>query len=107
MTRDRDLMGRLPPEARCWIGSDRVLEQLRDLCRELDLRVSGDRLFTRCLRCNVELDEVSRSDVERIVPPYVYSTQPEFSRCHGCGRIFWAATHRTSAVESLKAVGLL
>lgn len=107
LTRDRDLLGRLPLDSRYGVECDRVLDQLRDLCRDLDLTVSDDRLFTRCLRCNVELNQASRSEVERNVPPYVFSTQTEFSRCGHCGRIFWAATHRASAVERLKSAGLL
>ena len=44
-------------------------------------------LFTRCLVCNVPVEEADAAAVADRVPPYVLQTQERFARCPSCGRI--------------------
>ena len=67
--------------------------QLRQLVQDAGLSPSNPQRFTRCDRCNVPVDTVEKSQVKDRVPPYVYHTQQQFTRCPACGRIYWAATH--------------
>jgi uncharacterized protein with PIN domain len=58
-------------------------------------------LLTRCLNCNDVLEELNRHQARDRVPPYVYSTQPRFKSCPGCGKIYWAGTHRRAVLRTL------
>jgi hypothetical protein len=96
LTRDREIAETTLPLHVLLIESDRPEEQLRQVVRELSLETEG-ALFTRCLVCNVPVEDVPRSEVEGRVPRYVLSTQERFARCPRCGRIYWAATHVEAA----------
>jgi uncharacterized protein with PIN domain len=96
LTRDREIAESKLTQRVLLIESDRPEEQLRQVVRELSLETEG-ALFTRCLVCNVPVQDVSRGEVEARVPPYVLSTQERFARCPRCGRIYWAATHVDAA----------
>jgi uncharacterized protein with PIN domain len=96
LTRDREIADTNLPLRVHLIESDRPEEQLRQVVRELSLETEG-ALFTRCLVCNVPVEDVPRRQVEARVPPYVLSTQKRFARCPRCGRVYWAATHVDAA----------
>jgi uncharacterized protein with PIN domain len=63
-------------------------------------------MFSRCLGCNLKLLPVEKEKVKELVPPYVYLTQRSFSRCPGCLKIFWAATHAERVKAELEKLGL-
>lgn len=87
------------------LESARLEEQLAQLARELGLAFDDTRAFTRCDRCNVELEDAPKAAVEGRVPPYVWQTQEEFCRCPSCGRIYWAATHAQRIRKVLERIG--
>ena len=102
LTRDTRLCERRMVRKRCvfvdW-GSTR--EQVSQVMRTLNLRVSRKSLFTRCAVCNGEIEPIDKSGLRGIVPPYVYKTQDDFGRCSDCGRIFWRGTHIQHILEAL------
>ena len=73
------------------IEHDDLKGQLRQVIRSLDLDGRGE--FSRCIRCNEQLAEISRESLLDQVPPYVYDTQREFRVCPVCRRIYWRGTH--------------
>ena len=75
------------------LGSHELAEQLGQVARELRLPLDESRAFSRCDRCNVEVEPVEKSAVKDQVPPYVFQTQERFHRCPSCRHIYWAATH--------------
>ncbi|MEE9613957.1 MAG: Mut7-C RNAse domain-containing protein [Thermodesulfobacteriota bacterium] len=75
-----------------FIESDSFREQLKQVVEAYGL--DRERFLTRCLRCNLLLEDIEKGSIEGRVPPYVYSTQEEFSTCPSCGRLYWAGTHR-------------
>lgn len=87
--------------AEAWAGQGGVVaieandpwEQLQEVVRKLELRPAEEMLFSRCLRCNLVLTPVEKQEVESEVPEYIWQTHRRFSRCPGCGRIYWAGTH--------------
>lgn len=107
LTRDVELFGRLSRPSSLWVESDRVMVQLVQVCRDLGLEVDPKRMFSRCLRCNEPVAPIDKTRVLDRVPPYVYATQERFRECPACGRLYWAATHKRSAEESLRSTGLL
>ncbi len=51
--------------------------------------------FTRCVRCNRVLARVKKEDVEAALPTRTREHYDEFSKCAGCGRVYWAGSHYT------------
>ena len=49
--------------------------------------------FTRCSACGGELTDLPYEAARDLVPPYVWQTQTQFSRCAICGRVYWRGTH--------------
>jgi uncharacterized protein with PIN domain len=94
LTRDRAL----PEEWRIprvlIVESESLLDQLRQVTRAygLDWR---SRLFTRCSRCNTELEPASHDDVAHRVPERLRREQQHFFRCASCGRVYWSGSHIT------------
>jgi uncharacterized protein len=104
LTRDRRLKRKQPPDF-LFIESDHHREQLRQVIQACDLRPL-DNAFTRCLECNLVLEPRSKASVEKMVPPYVFSTQENFSWCPKCQRVFWPATHQQRMIEELRELDL-
>jgi len=93
LTRDRRLLERRRLAEGLLIEDDDPMVQLEQVVRALGLAIDGDRLFRRCLECNVPMERVTGEEVKEKVPPYVLETQERFARCPSCDRVFWAATH--------------
>ena len=75
------------------LASTFLEEQLKQLMRDVSLRIDWKKTFTRCDQCNVSIEAVDKSKVAKEVPPYVFKTQQAFHRCPSCRRIYWPATH--------------
>ena len=103
LTRDHEVADTNLPVTVLLIESDHVEEQLLQTARAFRI-APGGRLFSRCLICNVEVEDASPSEIRGDVPEYVFATQRCFSRCPSCGRIYWAATHVEHAREWLEQV---
>jgi uncharacterized protein len=94
LTRDRRLaQRRLLRDRVVLVTRDRWPEQLTEVRRAFDFSAEI-RPLSRCLECNTPLAAAAPADVADRVPPYVLKTQRQFTRCPGCGRIYWAGTHR-------------
>lgn len=93
LTRDTLLMRRRP------VARGQILALLVrssdpfDQLREVIAWSGAVRSVSRCAVCNGQLAPVDRVQVESEVPPYVFRTQRDFSRCAGCARVYWRATH--------------
>lgn len=85
-----------------FIESDNPMYQLRQVLSAYG--IESEKFLTRCLRCNVALEQTPRSEVEGRVPPYVYKTQKDFSACPACGRIYWAGTHRDEMLKEVSKI---
>jgi len=105
LTRDRGI----PPVAglRMVVLAEEELDaQLERLRGELGLRADPARLFTRCTRCNLELQELPREQALALVPPLVRSLDTPFRRCPGCARVYWLGTHVERTLARLRRLGL-
>jgi uncharacterized protein len=100
LTRDRHLKQKQPP-AFLFIESDHYRDQLRQVVTECGLKL-GDHLFARCIECNTLLQPRPKETLERVVPPYVFSSQEKFFACPTCRRIYWPATHHQKMLDELK-----
>ncbi|HEX38313.1 MAG TPA: hypothetical protein ENG70_05630 [Candidatus Cloacimonetes bacterium] len=68
---------------------------LKDMLREVHaiIPLETDKIFTRCIVCNEKTIPVQKEEIKDFVPIYVYEHHDEFSRCNGCGKIYWKGTH--------------
>jgi uncharacterized protein with PIN domain len=92
LTRDRALPEEFRVPALVLVEAERPAEQLRELVTRLGLDTEG-RLFTRCSRCNAELEPVPRSQIAERVPARVLRDHERFKHCPGCGRVYWEGSH--------------
>lgn len=86
------------------IRSEQTREQLMEI-RELirsDLRI--ERVFSRCIECNTELVEVDKTEIESVVPEFVYHQYVRFKQCHSCGRVYWEGSHARGMDQLLKEI---
>ncbi len=100
LTRSQGLLTRV--EAGVLIASDRVEDQLRELCDAGCIELDDRKWFSRCIRCNEALVTVSREEVDCLVPEYVRLTAASFALCPLCGRIYWPGSHSARIEERIR-----
>jgi len=101
LSRDTRLLVRKAVRRFIFLESQDLPGQIRQVFEALHLD-GWPSLLTRCLSCNEALQETARESVRGAVPPFVFETQANFKSCPKCGKIFWAGTHRSSVIRSLK-----
>lgn len=106
LTRRRCFLNQKDVPPFVFIRADRFREQLKQVCTDLQLKVSSS-LLRRCSVCNRELETIDRAQVQARVPAYVWQTQSGFFHCRQCRRVYWDATHRQRMVEELRHLGVV
>ena len=104
LTRDRSLKQKQPP-AFLFIDGDHYRDQIVQVVRQCGLELGQD-LFTRCIECNTLLQPRPKESLEKVLPPYVFSSHDKFFGCPSCCRVYWPATHHQKMIEELKNLGL-
>jgi uncharacterized protein len=92
LTRDRELASVAGPRVVLLQGQG-VGALVAELGARIDLHADPSRFFTRCPRCNGDLEDTPREAVVTTVPPYVAAHAERFRRCTHCGRVYWPGTH--------------
>ena len=93
LTRDRRLLMRRVVLKGYLVRSDQAADQLEEVLRRFDLE-SAIQPFTRCMHCNATLEKVDKSEIADRLKPLTKRYYQDFSRCTGCGRIYWRGSHR-------------
>ncbi len=102
LTRDRELAGRGPRTIMlCAAGLD---DQLVEVFSRLGLRPESGLGNALCSECNGRLEEVSKKQVEAVVPPHVAAVASRFRRCRGCSRVYWPGSHSEKIVARMNGV---
>ena len=102
LTRDRELAA-LGPRT-MFLRTETVEDQLVEVFVRLGVRPSVGLERARCSECNGELDPVDAGAVANEVPPHVRRTASRFSRCRGCGRVYWPGSHGHRILDTMKRV---
>ena len=92
LTRDRRLLMRRAVQKGYLVRSDWAADQLSEVLRRFDLQ-GAVRPFTRCLHCNGGLERVNKREILERLKPLTKRYYDTFSRCTGCGRIYWKGSH--------------
>jgi uncharacterized protein with PIN domain len=94
LTRNTKLIPKRPDDRIIRIMEDRPSLQIRELIQKGYISLNEENLFSRCLFCNVLLDEIPREEAEGKVPDFIFYQQKEFFRCPQCLRIYWEGSHQ-------------
>ncbi len=87
-----------------YVQSDHVRDQIREVFPLISPYMEQRNFMTRCIPCNVSLNEVPRSEVESHVPEYVFHRHDTFRICPSCRRIYWGGSHRVRMSSFIKEV---
>ncbi|MBL7502175.1 hypothetical protein I6A84_09210 [Frankia sp. CNm7] len=102
LTRDRGLLCRRALPRGAYVRGQRPDEQTRDV---LDRFAPPLAPFTRCVACGAELRAVPREQVLDELEPGTRRTATRFTRCSGCGRVYWRGAH-AERLDALVATAL-
>jgi hypothetical protein len=92
LTRDRRLlMHSIVGHGYCPRSQNADEQTVEVLCR-FDL-VTMIAPFTRCLRCNAELQDAAKADVIEQLEPLTKKYYDKFRRCPACKQIYWSGSH--------------
>ncbi len=86
------------------IGSEIASGQLREIKALVKPAIDRGAVFGRCIECNVELLEADKTDIEPLVPEFVYHHYARFKICPSCKKVYWEGSHTRGMAALLKEV---
>jgi uncharacterized protein len=90
LTQDRGLLRRRKLWLGAYVRGARPDDQFRDV---LDRFAPPLAPWTRCPACNGPLSPVAKTAVEPLLRPGTRRTYQVFTRCTGCGQVYWHGAH--------------
>ncbi|MFP4484355.1 MAG: Mut7-C RNAse domain-containing protein [Spirochaetota bacterium] len=103
LTRDRGLLMRRRVTHGYWLRSQNPVTQAAEVLRRFDLTDSVSP-FSRCPRCNGELEAVSKEAVRDQLPLQTARYYDEFHRCRSCGQVYWQGSHYKSIRSKIRRI---
>jgi len=103
LTRRKSMPAGIIPAAIFNVGSEVFEEQFRRVVNHFQLDIEKN-LFTRCLRCNIQVVRVEKDAVKGKVPPMSFDGFDEFFECPACHSVFWGGVHRTNTINKLQRI---
>jgi len=94
LTRNSKLIPKRPEDRINRIMEDKPSLQLKELIQKQIISLKEESLFSRCLLCNILLDEIPREEAEGKVPDFIFYQQKKFFRCPQCLKIYWQGSHQ-------------
>lgn len=92
LTRDRGILKYNEVTHGYWVRNTDPVKQLTEICSAFDLP-GACQPFTRCMRCNGLLCNLSAEEARGRVPVKVVEDFQEFSNCRDCNRVYWRGSH--------------
>jgi uncharacterized protein with PIN domain len=80
--------------------------QLKQVLEEAGISPDPELFLTRCLICNVPVEEIPRDKVAGRVPEQVFQKVTLFNECPTCGRIYWEGSHDQRIKKRLQKAGI-
>jgi uncharacterized protein with PIN domain len=100
VTRARSLRDR-PGNPPVVLVAEDTDSQLRELFSKLGEKPDL-RPFTRCMECNVPLEDADAESVKGSVPAYISERFERFHQCPSCGRVYWEGSHYEAMAEEVE-----
>lgn len=104
LTRTRAVKQRFRGRRLIFIQHNDPLRQMLQVVRELNIRSSECKPFSRCLSCNRLIQPIDRQTVKHRVPAYVWQRHSSFHGCDQCRRIYWAGSHQDRMGKRLSTI---
>ncbi|MCX7595128.1 MAG: Mut7-C ubiquitin/RNAse domain-containing protein [Fischerella sp.] len=92
LTRDKGLLMRSAVTYGYYVRNTDPQQQIVEVLRRFDLFKLASP-FQRCLRCNGNLQPVTKQLVIDQLPENVLLSTDEFHRCQDCAQIYWKGSH--------------
>jgi uncharacterized protein with PIN domain len=99
LTQDRGLLRRRTLWLGGYVYGAHPDDQLTDVLRRFTPPLAP---WTRCTACNGLLAPIPKAEAEPLLQPGTRRTYVAFSRCRGCGRVYWRGAH-ANRLEALIA----
>jgi uncharacterized protein len=103
LTRDRRLLMHSIVQHGYYPRSQNADEQTVEVLRRFDL-VKMIAQFTRCLRCNAQLQDAAKTDVIEELKPLTKLYYDEFRRCPACKQIYWSGSHFAKMQKTIEDI---
>lgn len=103
LTRDRGLLQHRAVTHGYCVRSDDVNRQTIEVIRRFDLR-DCIRPFTRCIRCNGNLNPVSKANILDRLQPLTRKHYHHFAICDVCGNVYWKGSHHEKLMQVVEWV---
>jgi uncharacterized protein with PIN domain len=103
LTRDRRLLMHAVVETGYCPRSQNAHEQTVEVIRRFHL-LRSIAPFTRCIRCNALLAEVSKPDIIETLEPLTKVHYEQFRRCTGCSQVYWAGSHFSKLQKRIEQI---
>ena len=103
LTRDRRLLQRRIITHGYYVRAQQPRVQVREVLARFDLyrQVAP---FTRCPRCNGELEEVDKQVISARLEPKTRKYYDNFRVCSECGQVFWQGSHHARMQQLVAAL---
>ena len=101
LTRNNKLIPKKPEDRIHRIMEDKPSLQLKGLIQKKVISLNEKTLFSRCLLCNILLNEITREEAEGKVPDFIFFQQKKFFRCPQCLKIYWQGSHQENMKRKL------
>jgi uncharacterized protein with PIN domain len=106
LTRNTKLIPKRPEDRIIRVMEDNPSLQLRELFQKRYISLDEESFFSRCLLCNVLIDEIPREEAEGKVPEFIFYQQKAFFRCPQCQRIYWPGSHQENMQKKVDELRL-
>jgi uncharacterized protein with PIN domain len=103
LTRDRRLLMHAVVKTGYYPRSQNADEQSVEVIRRFNL-LDSIAPFTRCIRCNGLLRNVSKADIVERLEPLTNIYYEQFQRCTDCEQIYWPGSHFSKLRERLETI---
>jgi len=105
LTRDRRLLMHAIVETGYYPRSQNADEQTVEVIRRFNL-LDSIAPFTRCIRCNGLLRNVSKAEIVERLEPLTNIYYEQFQRCTDCEQIYWPGSHFSKLQKRLEKIRL-
>ena len=103
LTRDTLLLKRKQVVYGHLVRTQQPAQQLREIIDLYGLQPLMNP-FSRCMRCNGELREASKTQIHHRLEPLTKKYYDTFHQCGECGKIYWAGSHRQRMQKKIAAI---
>lgn len=106
LTRTKAVKPRFKDRRLVYIHDNDPLRQMMQVVRELNIRASDCKPFSRCIACNRQIQPIDKQTIQNRVPAFVWQRHSSFHACGQCHRIYWAGSHQDRMGKRLATIFL-